>query len=508
MKHLRLIFTILAFALCFSKPSFAKIELDWGAFIDADIRIGVDRVDEPRIVWNRSTIGGDLRVDLVPNRLRFVGALDFTWMGRTEDMNFEGLTTRAAVSPWFIDSSAAYVEALDLLPGLDFRVGRQIVHWGTADMFNPTNNLNPLNLEDPLRFGETRANQMIRLDWAIGDNFIITGVWVPVFQPALLPKSGLVALSDPTAKVPYSNPHTRLEVENLRNIWLSNPDAYSIETPAVRATMPDFTLANSQFGLKVLWSMGLFDMSLSYYQGRDDIPVSVKSVSNLGGQTVEEGVTKQIVQTNVTLVYPKKKVVGFDFAGQIPFLDNTGIWFEGAFVFPEQIQMEFDISDVVPGSNIIVDDVVSSQPFFKCTAGLDYSVNQYLFLTGQYVHGFVDEFGAHKIHDYWVAGFDLKFLQDQILVRLFFIGQFPYKDDDLNLDTNGDGKLNSHPSASGARNDGTISSYVIYPQLTFKPVDSLDLTLGGYFLIGHEESKFAMDAAGPSLVFLRTRASF
>jgi hypothetical protein len=494
--------------LCFPKSSLAKIEVDWGAFVDADIRVGVVQVDKPIIVWNRATLGGDLKVDLVPNRLRFVGDLEFTWTGYTEDTDIRGLTTRAAVSPWFIDSSAVFVEALDLLPGMDLRVGRQIVHWGTADMFNPTNNLNPLNLEDPLKFGETRANQMVRIDWSIGDNFIITGIWVPVFQPALLPKSALVALTDPAAKVPYANPHTRLEVEKLRDIWLSNPDAYSIEEPVVHATMPDFTLANSQVGLKVMWSMGLFDMSLSYYYGRDDVPVSVKSVSYLGGQTVEDDVTKQIVQTDVWLVYPKMHVAGFDFTGQIPFLDNAGIWFEGAFVFPEQTQMEFDISNVVPGSNVIVDDVVSSQPFFKCTAGMDYSVNQYLFITGQYVHGFPDEFGAHSIHDYWVAGFDLKFLQDQLLLRLFFIGQFPYEDDDLNLDTNGDGKLNSHPSASGARNDGTISSYVIYPQITFKPMDSLDLTLGGYFLLGHEESKFGMDAAGTSQIFFQTRASF
>jgi hypothetical protein len=507
MKHLRLILVVLAFALCFPKSSLAKVEVDWGAFVDADIRIAVDRVPDPAIVWNRATLGGDIKVDLVPNRLRFVGDLEFTWTGLTKDTDFQGLTTRDAVSPWFIDSEAVYVEALELLPGLDFRMGRQIVHWGTADMFNPTNNLNPLNLEDPLEFGKTRANQMIRLDWALGDNFIFTGVWVPVFQPALLPKSALAALGDPAAKVPFASPYTRLAVEKLRDIWLSNPDAYFIETPVIHAPMPDTTLANTQFGLKVLWSMGLFDMSLSYYYGRDDIPISIRSFSVLGGQTVEDGVTRQIVKTDVTLVYPKMQVVGFDMAGQIPFLDNAGIWFEGAFVFPEELKMDFDITAVVPGEPIN-DIVVDSQPFFKCTLGMDYSVNQYLFMTAQYVHGFPDEFGANNIHDYWVAGFDLKFFQDQLLVRLFIIGEFPHEDDDINLDTNGDGMLNASPSASGARNDGIIGSNVIYPQITYKPVDSLDLTLGGYFLLGHEESKFAMDAAGPSLVFLQTRASF
>ena len=38
----------------------------------------------------------------------------------------------------------------------------QVVQWGTADMFNPTNNLNAPDLEDPLMFGESVANEMVR----------------------------------------------------------------------------------------------------------------------------------------------------------------------------------------------------------------------------------------------------------------------------------------------------------------------------------------------------------
>jgi hypothetical protein len=313
---------------------------------------------------------------------------------------------------------------------------------------------------------------------------------------------------DPTARVPYVSPHTRYEVEELRNIWLSNPDAYYIENPNVRAPMPDTTMANSQAGVKVQWTMGLFDMSLSYYYGRHDVPISVKSYSNLGEQVAEDGLIKETVETDVKLYYPKKQVVGFDMAGQIPFLDNAGIWFEGAFVFPQQVQMEFDISDVVPGANVIVDDVVSSKPYFECTVGMDYSFNQYLFVTAQYIHGMPGEFGAYDVHDYFSAGFDLKFFQDQLLVRFFVIGQFPYDDDDINLDTNGDGLLDSDPNVNGARNDGAIASYVFFPQITYKPVDSLDLTLGGYFVVGHEQSKFAQNAAPPSFVFLKTKASF
>ena len=36
------------------------------------------------------------------------------------------------------------------------------MNWGAADQFNPTGLLNPLDLEDPTRFGDRVANEMLR----------------------------------------------------------------------------------------------------------------------------------------------------------------------------------------------------------------------------------------------------------------------------------------------------------------------------------------------------------
>ncbi len=499
-----------AVGLFYSRSVPAEIEFDYGAFVENNLWVYVDRVDEPGIGRNQTTLGADLKVSLLPDKLRMVGDLQFVWNGFTKDTEFEGLTTRTTVSPYYLESKAAYVEVLSLLPNLDMRVGRQIVHWGVADMFNQTNNLNSLDLEDPLKFGESIANQMIRVDYAPDDNFIITAVWVPVFQPAMLPQSALLAVGDPASEFPFVDPRVRLEAEKLRDIWLSSPDSYHVGQPVVNAQMPEFSMANTQFGLKTQWTVGLFDMSLSYYQGRDPIPVPKSSISTK--QPTDEispfGTKKIGVGTDVVLVYPKKKVVGFDFAGQVPFLDDAGIWFEGAFVFPEQVKMEFDVTAFAPGARVIVADTISPTAFFKCTVGMDYTINKYLFITGQFIHGFIDEFGHNNIHDYWVGGVDLKFFQEQLLVRLFFVGQIPYEDEDMNLDEDGDGRIESDPSAKGATDDGTIAGYVIFPQVTYRPVDGLELSLGGYFLVGHMESKFAMPAAGPSLVFFNARASF
>jgi hypothetical protein len=508
MKNPKLQTTALAIVLLFARYASAEIQIDYGAFIENDLRVYVDRVDEPGIGRNQTSLGGDLRVDLLPDKLRLVGDLQFVWTGFTRDTEFEGLTKRSEVAPYYLESDAAYIEVLSLLPGLDMRVGRQIVQWGAADMFNPTNNLNALDLEDPLEFGELIANQMLRLDWAPGDNFVFTGVWVPVFQPAMLPGSALLAIGDPAAEFPFANPATRLEAEKLRNVWLRNPDSYVVYQPNVTTRMPDFSLANSQFGLKMLWTAGLFDMSLSYYQGRDSMPVPTKSASSTRttDEVSPEGAPKIGVDTDVTLVYPEKKVVGFDLAGQLPFLDDAGFWFEGAFVFPEPVKMSFDVTEVAPGSRVIVDYTVKSDSFFKYTTGLDYTIDEHFFITGQFIHGFVDEFGAHKINNYWVGGLDVKVFQERLLLRLFFLGEIPHEDDDVTLDEDQDGLVDS--DAIGATADGTIASYVVFPQITYKPLDGLELTLGGYFLLGHKESKFAQDAAGPSLVVFRARASF
>ncbi len=494
-------------ALLFSSPVAAEIEFDFGAFVENDLRVEVDHVDTPGIGRNQTSLGGDLKVDLLPDKLRFVGDIQFVWTGYARDTEFEGLTTREKVSPYYLESRAAYIEVLSLVPTLDMRVGRQIVHWGSADMFNPTNNVNAVDLEDPLMFGDTIANEMIRLDWMPNDNFIFTGVWVPVFQPAMLPRSSLLGIGDAASEFPFVRPQVRLEAERLRNYWLRRPDSYVVDLPTVNAEMPEFSLANSQFGFRVLWTAGLFDMSLSYFQGYDTLPVPVQSKSSTHStdEVSPEGLPKVGVSTDVALVYPKKKVAGFDFAGQVPFLDDAGIWFEGAFVFPERIEMDFDVTEVVP-SEPIRGDTVEKRPFFKCTTGMDYTINDYFFITGQFIHGFVDEFGASKLGNYWMGALDTKLLQERLLLRFVLLGEIPKEDGDLNLDDDGDGRIES--DARGATNSGTISSYVIYPQVTVKPVDGLELTLIGYFSLGHMESKFAQPAAGPSLVVFRARASF
>lgn len=115
----------------------------------------------------------------------------------------------------------------------DFRIGEQIVLWGRADGFNPTNNLTP---QDFCVFSPEEDDKRI-------GNFVVKGVftphplrievdWVPAYRPSLFPFIGK-SMGDGMG---WSN--------EKRHRW-----------------------KDQSFGLKIDWEEASFDLSLSYYNG-------------------------------------------------------------------------------------------------------------------------------------------------------------------------------------------------------------------------------------------------
>lgn len=98
-----------------------------------------------------------------------------------------------------VDLREAYVNVY--LGRLDLRVGQQIIVWGRADAFNPTNNLTPTDVrvrspvEDDRRLGSLAAR--LWLDLA---PVRLEGVWLPVYAASEIPSVGLpefVSASEP-----------------------------------------------------------------------------------------------------------------------------------------------------------------------------------------------------------------------------------------------------------------------------------------------------------------------
>jgi hypothetical protein len=86
----------------------------------------------------------------------------------------------------FLDLREAYVNAYVGL--LDIRLGQQIVVWGRADAFNPTNNVTPLDLrvrspvEDDRRLGNVGLRTFLNFQ-----PLRLEGVWMPLYLATELP---------------------------------------------------------------------------------------------------------------------------------------------------------------------------------------------------------------------------------------------------------------------------------------------------------------------------------
>ncbi len=138
-----------------------------------------------------------------------------------------------------INIREAYV---DLYPGdFEFRMGKQIISWGRADGFNPTNNLCPQNYfirspeEDDMRLG----NFAVAAKYNISTNIRLEGIWVPRYSYSLY----------------------RFDLFEM-------PEYVSI----TESTWPDATLKNSSYAARIEYLFNKLDGSFSYFSGFDPMP--------------------------------------------------------------------------------------------------------------------------------------------------------------------------------------------------------------------------------------------
>lgn len=125
-------------------------------------------------------------------RAKFNPMFDFLAEFRVKGGHWEGDTEE------YTDLREAY---FNFRPGaFDVRVGKQIIVWGQADGFNPTNNLTPVNFRvfSPDEDDRRQANSGVRAYY----NFAplrLEAVWMPRYKQSLLPLAQLppgVSLGD------------------------------------------------------------------------------------------------------------------------------------------------------------------------------------------------------------------------------------------------------------------------------------------------------------------------
>src|SRR6476620_1613911 len=196
----------------------ADLDFKFGGMISSDIRYRLNGEEVPppgqpvpypsqqRLLKygfsrNENLIKAQLTLGIAA-KVKAVADVDFVWYGYSDGNDLDAATLHERVDPYRLEAHAAYLDVYRLLPRLDLRIGRQVVVWGTADKFNPTNVINTLDLSDPLLFGKAIANDMIRLDYNPVGDMIITAVWVPLFRPAQLPRTAPLALTQVNRPAP------------------------------------------------------------------------------------------------------------------------------------------------------------------------------------------------------------------------------------------------------------------------------------------------------------------
>jgi hypothetical protein len=169
----------------------------------------------------------------------------------------------------------------------DLRLGKQIVNWGKADAFNPTDNVTPTdyaNLIDEDDIGVVAVN--LNYYW---DDWNLQLIGVPGFTPTRLPPRGTrFSLIPPVTPLPVADPE-----------------------------LPSNTIDNSQFGARLKTTYRGWDFSVSYYDGVNDVPSPALRPSPV------------FPFATIVPVYNRFRAVGGDFATTF---DRWGLHGETAYL--------------------------------------------------------------------------------------------------------------------------------------------------------------------------------
>ena len=416
-----------------------ELSVRWGGRIQSDLRFRTERKgvgdfynrlelpDGPE--RNQNTLG--LKLDASYGRFKAVAQVDFVLDGFSSELKSVGdLYHIDKVDPYYFEVPSLYLDIKSaVVEGLDLRIGQQVVSWGVGDQFNPTNNLNADDLRDPLLFGKQAGNFMVKADYWINDNLSVSGVFVPVFKPAMLPRSAILG---PAAldRLPFTDAEMRWRVESQQaftGTLLRSPTIVSSAVPV----LPETNFENMQWAYRLAGTFGEQDVALSYYYGRHDFPTPLENHTHYekGVQCDPKDKTRCIdglLKTDVKLGYPKMHVYGINAAGEIPLkwikdsLYGIGYRVEAAVIVPDRTTIkltqdaldlelvpqkagEYDYDgDGKPGGRGAA--VVDGTAFLKWVIGLDYTVGEHFYVNAQWVHGLSDEFGAGDfLHEGWAV---------------------------------------------------------------------------------------------------------
>ncbi|MFC1477924.1 DUF1302 family protein [Candidatus Margulisiibacteriota bacterium] len=297
----------------------------------------------------------------------------------------------------------------------DFKIGKQIISWGMADEHNPMDNINPEDFRNPFL---PKSDRKIGV-WAVRSDLYINDynlqlVWAPYFESTVLPLSG----SD-TSIFPF-------------------PAAVLALDPAE----PETSMANSQYGIRLLSEGRGFDYSLSYYDGYEKIFTPQMSGMIISG-----------------LFYNRIKVIGADFAANIFDFDVRG---EAAYFMTAD-------SDGT--------DTSVRNPYYQYIIGAAYTFEDDLKVGINYAEEIITMIDDSAERNIEAANIPRAGMQLSIFTAkaLAFLCEKEFTDDNIKVRV---------PLVLDLENGGCMTS----PEVSWSPQDALNCAIGLVILDGSDSS--------------------
>jgi hypothetical protein len=262
-----------------------------------------------------------------------------------------------------------------VLGPFDVRVGRQIVVWGKADEFNPTDFINPEDYREFIAL--SRADRKIgiffpRIDY-YWENFKFECIVIPTFTPSEIPLDSAHPWSPLVVRQLYHDPGVRV----------------------MEADRPQPVLENAEYATRLSAVTPGFDFSFSLYSGYFDIPVMVRT-----GFILPDTVL-------ITPTYKKCQAAGLDFASVI---SGWGVRGECAYILRGYYE-----------TNATTDtDGIETSPAFSFILGIDRSFGSETYLNLQWIEqivpGHKEGMAVDQIENRFLASGYRSFLYDEITV--------------------------------------------------------------------------------------------
>ncbi|MBN1119377.1 MAG: hypothetical protein JXA77_19355 [Bacteroidales bacterium] len=340
--------------------------------------------------WNENRL--TMKLDKKTERSKFYSEVWLRNIGLSGITRSSDLYNKGIVDPYNLEIREAYVQLYGFLTkNLDLTIGRQRIVWGTADKLNPTDNLNPYDLEDILDFGRHRGSDAVTLNYYLNYDFSLQAVFIPFFQPANMPVGIFANALNPTMELPQG-----MVLKGVSDTIMT----------------PRYNLGESSTaGLKFKGFARGVDFSVSYVWGYDGLPFATRNtltpVDAMGGTNI-----------NSQLSFARTHIIGADLATSIA---GIGFWSEAAAFLPESdVIMTNDLTAFYPMSPIPVtqDSLIldKTKPYIKFVVGGDYNFSDGSYLNFQYMHGFIHERGAENLNDYFFLQYEKKFFNEKLKV--------------------------------------------------------------------------------------------